>query len=154
MRFISTVLAVVSIGCAAGGGINPEGHVPVSWSLGITDAPDGKTSIVCEFQQARPCVIPRGTDEKPKYASFRVRVWGPPTTKFTGSLVVTYLSDPDPRHYVSPVNLTSSGKEINYGIFSKITSAPGQYSARGHLEETHDGAPPRTHEFDVPVTVE
>src|SRR5262245_27369879 len=106
MFLVALLLSVFCVGCAASGTIRPDGRIPVSWSLGVGDSPEGKTSLVCEFQQQRPCVIPRGTDEKPKYASFTLRVWGPRTTTFIGTLVVTYLNDSDPRHYVSQVKLT------------------------------------------------
>ena len=154
MRAISTVLAVFTVSCASAGGIHPEDHVPLAWSLSVGDSPESRTSLVCASEHQEPCVIPHGTDQQPKYATFMLHAQGPATTKFTGSLVVTYLNDPDPRNYVSQVNLTPNGKEVHHSVFSKITSVPGEYSARANLEETRGGSPPKAHEFNLPIIVQ
>ena len=103
----------------------------------------------------KPCLLPLGTEDRPNYASFAIHALGPPTTTFKGSVVVTYLNDPDPRRYRTDVALTSQGKQVHHSLFSKITTTPGEYYARIVLEESRAGLPqPRTHELEVRVVVQ
>jgi len=138
--------------CAIG---DPHGAgAPVSWSTGATDSPGGRARIVCEFGQPQPCVLDRSTPERPSYASFALHLYGPAPTKFSGSFLVGYLDDPDPRRYKSTVELTSDGREIHQRVFSKVTTVPGNYSVRVLLEEFRaDLRQPQTHDLTVPVTV-
>ena len=81
-------------------------------------------------------------------------MWGPAPTKFTGSMFVGYLLDPDPRHYKSAVELTSNGQDVHQRLFSRVTTVPGQYEVRIQLEETGSHlTTPRMHATTVPVTV-
>jgi len=141
------------VGCA-GADIHTNGEIPVSMSLGQADAPDRPASPVCQSSQPKPCVLEHSTDERPKFASFVLHLWGPAPTKFSGWLLATYLNDPDPRQYRNDVNVTSNGKETHHSLFSKVTTTPGQYSVTVHLEEAREGIPPKLHDFTVPVTVQ
>ena len=147
------MLIPLCAGCA-GADIHAGGQIPVSWSLGQADAADSPTSPVCQLSEPQPCALEHGTVERPKFASFMLHLWGQAPTKFTGSILVTYLDDPDPRRYRNDVNVTSNGKEIHHSVFNKVTSTPGQYSVSIKLEETREGAPPKIHEFTVPVAVQ
>jgi hypothetical protein len=151
-RRLSFVLLLLCVACA-GSDIHTDADIPVSWSLGQADAPDASVSVVCQSSQPEPCVLDHSTDQKPKFASFALHLWGPAPTTFTGYLLATYLNDPDPRHYRSDVNVTSLGKETRHSFFAKVTSTPRQYSVTVHLEETREGAPPKNHDFTVPVLV-
>jgi hypothetical protein len=144
---------LLSVGCA-GADIHTNGEVAVSWSLGQADAADRPASPVCQLSQPKPCVLELSTPERPKFASFVLHLWGPAPTTFTGWLLATYLNDPDPRQYRNDVNVTSNGKETHHSLFSRVTTAAGQYSVTVHLEETRDGAPPKLHDFTVPVSVQ
>src|SRR5688572_15702408 len=147
------ILCAVAASACAPAGFHGAG-APVSWSIGVTDSPDGRTRPVCEFGQPQPCILERTTPERTNYASFGLHLYGPMPTKFTGSFVIGYLDDPDPRRYKNTVNLTSDGREIHSRVFSKVTSMPGDYSVRITLEESRaDLGQPRTHELTVPVTV-
>jgi hypothetical protein len=98
--------------------------------------------------------LDRSTPERPQYASFTLHLFGPDPTKFTGSFVIGYLDDPDPRRYKSTVELTSAGRDTHQRVFSKVTTVPGDYSVRILLEESRAGLPqPRTHDLTVPVIV-
>ena len=146
------MLIPLSVSCA-GAGIHAGAQIPVSWSLSQADAPDASASPVCQSSQPQPCVLEHGTDERPKFASFMLHLWGPAPTTFTGYLLATYLNDPDPRQYRSDVNVTSGGKETHHSFFTKVTSTLGQYSVTVNLEETGEGTPPKHHDFAVPVLV-
>ena len=153
MRGWVLVLTVCSVGCTITPGIH-GGGVPVSWSTSTSDSPGGRATVVCEHGKADPCVLERGTTERPRYTTFALHLWGPKQTRFTGSFLVGFLDDPDPRRYKSDVDLTTDGREIHQRVFSKLTTLPGTYHARIRLEETSPGLPqPRTHELTVPVTV-
>jgi hypothetical protein len=66
-----------------------------------------------------------------------------------------YLEDPDPRRYKSDVELTSNNQEVHQHNFSRLTTVPGQYSVRIHVEETGPGSPqPRMHDLTIPVIVQ
>ena len=107
------------------------------------------------MNQNRPCVLERSTDNRANYASFAIHALGPPATNFKGSMLVTYMNDPNPSHYRSDVAVTSHGKEVRHSLFSKITTTPGEYYARIVLEETRDDLQqPRVHELSVPVIVQ
>ena len=153
-RALILVLLAACHACATAGGFHGRG-VPVSWSLRTTDSPQGRTTLVCEMNGTNPCVLRRSTVDRTNYASFGLHVFGPPATTFKGSVLVTYLNDPDPRRYKSDVALTSQGKEVHSSLFSRVTTVPGEYSARMFFEETRaDLQQPRVHEVSVPVIVE
>jgi hypothetical protein len=153
-RSLLLLLTTLCHACSPMGGFHGAG-VPVTWSLGITGSPQGRTSLVCQMNETRPCVLQRSTEARPNYASFALHVFGPPATTFRGSMLVTYLNDPNPSHYRSDVALTSQGKAVHHSLFSKVTTAPGEYSARIFLEESRDDLPqPRVHELTVPVIVQ
>ena len=153
LRQLLFIVFVVAGQACATGGIHGAA-APVSWSLGTTDSPDGRARIVCEFGQPQPCVLDRSTPERPRYASFALHLYGPAPTKFTGSFLIAYLDDPDPRRYKSNVELTSEGRDTHQRVFSKVTTVPGDFSVRILLEESRADLPqPRTHELTVPVTV-
>ena len=81
-------------------------------------------------------------------------MFGPKSTTFRGTVVFTYFTDPDPSHYRSVVNLTSNSQDVHHHTFSRVTTEPGEYSVRVHLEESGPAAPqPRLHELVIPVTV-
>ena len=139
-------------GCRPAGRIHSD--APVSWSIGSSDSPTSRSETVCESGQSRPCVLNRTTETRPSYATFVLHVWGPAPTKFTGSLFVGYLQDPDPRHYKSDVEVTSNGQDVHHRIFSRVTDVPGEYTVRVQLEESGSHLPtPRTHDLTVPVIV-
>lgn len=151
-QLLIITLAACALACAPPG--LHGGGVPVSWSLGTTDSPTGRATLVCEFGQPQPCVLDRSTPERPKFASFALHLYGPAPTKFTGSLVIGYVDDPNPTRYKSSVDLTSEGREIHQRIFSKIATVPGSYNVRIVLQESRDDLPQsRTHELTVPVIV-
>ena len=153
MRRIFLLTLVAACSACAPGRIHGAG-APVSWSVATTESPTGRATIVCEFGQPQPCLLDRSTSERTTYTSFALHLYGPAPTKFTGSFVVGYLGDPDPRRYKSTVELTSAGREIHSRVFSKVTDVPGNYSVRITLEESRaDLVQPRTHELTVPVTV-
>ena len=147
----TVIAAVMHQACAPAGRIHSE--APVSWSISSSDSPTSGPETVCESGQS-PCALGRTTDARPSYATFVVHVWGPPPTKFTGSVFVGYLLDPDPRHYKSDVELASNGQDVHHRIFSRVTDVPGEYTVRIQLEEsgTHLTTP-RAHDITVPVTV-
>jgi hypothetical protein len=147
------ILPLICISCAAASINTTGGQIPVSWSLGEADSADGSASRVCEAGDPGPCVLQHGTDQKPKFASFTLNVWGPSPTKFTGYIIATYLNDPDPNHYRSDVDVTSNGKDIHHSLFSKVTPNPGDYSVSIHIEETREGTSPKVHDITVPVIV-
>lgn len=153
MRQLSIILFAVAAAVCAPGGFHGAG-APVSWSIATTDSPTGRATTVCEFGQPEPCLLDRSTPEQTRYTSFALHLYGPAPTKFTGSFVIGYLDDPDPRRYKSTVELTSEGRDIHQRVFSKVTDVPGDYSVRIMLEESRaDLAQPRTHELTVPVSV-
>ena len=153
MRRLLLIVIVVANHACASGGFHVAGAA-VTWSIGTTDSPDGRAAVVCEFGQPEPCVLQRSTEERPNYASFALHLYGPAPTKFTGSFVIGYLDDPDPRRYKGTVELTSEGRDTHQRVFSKVTTVPGDYSVRIVLEETRADLPqPRIHDLTVPVTV-
>jgi hypothetical protein len=154
MRSAWSWVVILLCGGCAGASIHPDGQIPVAWSLGETDAADRPTSPVCQSTRPPPCVLEHSTNEKSKFASFMLHLWGPAPTNFTGYLLATYLNDPDPRQYRSDVNVTSQGKETHHSLFTKVTPTPARYSVTVHLEETREGSPPKLHEFTVPVLVQ
>ena len=138
--------------CGPAGKIHSE--APVSWSISSSDSPASSPVTVCEGGQPRPCVLNPTTEARPSYATFVLHVWGPTPTKFTGSVFVGYLFDPDPLHYKSEVELTSNGQDVHHRVFSRVTDVPGAYSVRIQLEESGSHlTTPRTHDMTVPVTV-
>jgi hypothetical protein len=144
--------AAIHHGCTPAGRIHSD--APVSWSTSSSESPTSRSETVCEGGQPRPCVLNRTTEARPSYATFVLHVWGPSPTKFTGSVFVGYLLDPDPRHYKSDVELTSNGQDVHHRIFSRVTDEPGQYTVRIQLEESGSHlTTPRTHDLTVPVTV-
>jgi hypothetical protein len=65
-----------------------------------------------------------------------------------------YLEDPDPRRYKSDVDLTSNNQDVHQHNFNRLTTVPGEYSVRVHLEETGPATPqPRPHDLVIAVTV-
>ena len=160
MRNVSRVdLSVVLILAATLHGCGPVGEMhsggaPVTWSITRSDSPTGGSEPACEAGQVETCVLDRSTGDRPSYASFVLHVWGPEPTTFTGSMFVGYLSDPDPTHYKSAVELTSNGQDVHQRVFSRVTEVPGQYEVRVRLEERGAHlATPRAHGITVPVTV-
>lgn len=153
VRYVLLIILVIASEACAPGGFHGAG-APVSWSISITDSPQGRADLVCEFGQPQPCVLERSTPERTIYGSFGLHVYGPAPTKFTGSILIGYLEDPDPRRYKSSVELTSDGREIHQRLFSKVTDVPGEYTVRIHLEESRTDLPERKiHDLTVPVTV-
>jgi hypothetical protein len=153
MRQLLVIAVTFSCGCATTGPLQ-EGGEPVSWSISKADSPQGSTETVCEAGEPEPCVLERSTPERPSYARASLHLWGPSPTTFRGSVLIGFLHDPDPRKYKSEVDLTSKGQDVNQHTFSRVTSVPGSYSVRIHLEETIPGLPqPRVHDLTVPVSV-
>jgi hypothetical protein len=147
----AAVLTIVA--CGPVGKVH-SGGAPVSWSIGTSDSPTGRSNVVCEGVAPKPCVLQRSTEEKPSYATFVLHVWGPATTEFTGSLYIGYLHDPDPRRYKSNVELTSKGHDVHHRVFSRVTVVPEHYDVRVGLEETGPHLKePRVHELTIPVIV-
>ncbi len=149
---LALIVAAVHSACAPPGRIHSD--APVSWSISRSDSPTSGPSTVCESGQPPPCVLDRTTEDRPSYATVVLHVWGPAPTKFTGSMFVGYLLDPDPRHYKSAVELTSKEQDVHQRLFSRVTTVPGQYEVRIQLEETGSHlTTPRMHAITVPVTV-
>jgi hypothetical protein len=99
-------------------------------------------------------VLDRSTPDQVRVGTFTLHVLGPSPTKFTGSILVGFLEDPDPRRYKSDVSLTSNGKEIHQSVISRITAMPGNYTVRIQLqEERADLQQPQSHTFTIPVIV-
>jgi hypothetical protein len=146
-------MVALLVACGPVGKVH-SGGAPVSWSISRSDSPTDSPTTVCEGVEPQPCALQRSAEDKPSYATFVLHVWGPQTTKFTGSLFVGYLHDPDPLHYKSTVELTSDGHDVHHRIFSRVTTVPGQYEVRARLEETGPHLKqPRVHELTMPVVV-
>ena len=154
MSHRSVVLLVcLCCGCATTGPLHGRGE-SVSWSMGKADSPRGGTTEVCASAKPGPCILERSTTERAAYARFSIHVFGPKSSTFRGTVLFTYLDDPDPTHYKSDVNLTSDNQEVHQHNFSRVTTNPGGYSVRVHLEETGPASlQPRAHDFMIPVTV-
>lgn len=154
MRPTVLLFIVLCEACATAGGFHGQG-APVSWSISKTDSPKGRTTLVCGAEDPRPCVLERSATGRVKYATFTLHVWGPSPTKFTGSMLISFLDDRDPRRYKSEVELISTGKEVHHNVFSRITTVPARYSVRVQLEETRaDLQQPRSHDLEIPVIVQ
>jgi hypothetical protein len=151
-RWLVLFAALSQLTCSAAG-LRTVG-TPVSWSITRSDSPKGRAIPVCQFGLAEPCVLARTTEERPSYATFVLPVWGPARTRFTGSVVVGYLYDPDPRHYKTAVDLISDGREVHQRLFSRVSTVPGDYTVRIDLVESREGQPPREHSLVVPVAVQ
>jgi hypothetical protein len=127
----------------------------VAWSISTSESPRDTGTVVCRSDEATPCILERSTPERVRHTGFSLQVLGPSPTKFTGSFTIGFLEDPDPRRYKSEVELVSSGKEIRQSVFSRVTTVPGEYTVRIHLEETRPDLPqPRVHDLTVPVAVQ
>ena len=114
----------------------------------------GSGSTVCSSAKAIPCVLPRRTSDRPSFATFTLHLFGPSTTKFTGSMIVGFFGDNDPRKYTSPINLTSNRQDVHHSEFSRVASDPGQYNVRIQLDEVRPDTPtPIHHDLTVPVEV-
>src|SRR5688572_10795426 len=146
----AVVAAAMLLACGPVGKVH-SGGAPVSWSISRSDSPTGRSTIVCEGVEPRPCVLERST-ENPSYATFVLHVWGPAPTKYTGELFIGYLHDPDPRHYKSTVELISNGQDVHHRVFSRATTVPGDYEVRIRLEETGPHLKmPRLHHLTIPL---
>jgi len=140
-------------GCATTGPLHGGGQ-SVFWSLARASSAQGSTTEVCQAEKPTPCVLDRSTPERTSYARFTLHVFGPKATRFRGTLLVSYLEDPDPRRYKSEIDLISNNQEVHQHIFSRVTTVPGQYSVRIQLEETGPASSePRIHDLVVPVTI-
>lgn len=153
MRRILLSVAVACVACTPQGRPH-EPRVPVSWTISSSDSPQGSSTVICESWQSKPCVLERSTPDRPKYSSFVLHLWGPSPTKFTGSFTVEYFDGSESSRYRNTVELTSTAQDVHQRVFSKVTTVPGTYHARIHLDEGGPHLPkPRRHELSVPVTV-
>jgi len=96
----------------------------VSWSLGRTYSAQGSTTDVCSSGKPGPCILERSTDERTTYARFSLHVFGPKSTTFRGTVVFSYLNDPDPSRYKTIVNLTSNNQDVHHHTFNRVTTVP------------------------------
>jgi hypothetical protein len=120
--------------------------------LSQTSDPAGGGRTVCQTGDPKPCVLDRSLPDDPNYASFELRVAGPPKTEFKGRVLADYLNDPDPRKYVAEVDLTPNGSGVRHSLFARVTTEPAPHNIHVHLEESGPGQS-RVHDFTVPVTV-
>jgi hypothetical protein len=147
------LLICACYGCATTGPLHGSGE-SVFWSLSRASSPQGSATEVCQSDKPAPCILERSTPDRTSYARFTLHVFGPKATGFRGSILISYLEDPDPRRYKSDVHLTSNNQEVHQHIFSRVTTMPGQYSVRIHLEETGPASPePRLHDLVIMVTI-
>ena len=153
LRYLTLLLISVFLGCATVGQYHGSGE-SVSWSLARSYSAQGSTTDVCASGKPAPCILERSTDERTTYARFSLHVFGPKATTFQGTVVFSYLNDADPSRYKTVINLTSNNQDVHHHTFSRVTTVPGEYSVRVHLEESGPAsAQPRQHELVVPVTV-
>jgi hypothetical protein len=152
MRYRMLIWFLLSPACASAG-IHGGGEA-VSWSIARSASQTGGDTGVCAKAKLDPCVLPLSTADRPSFATFTLHLFGPSTTKFTGSMTVGFFGDTDPRKYTSPIDLTANGKEVHHSLFSRVASDRGQYNVRVQLDEIRANAPtPIHHDLTVPVEV-